>query len=304
MLWQLVAKNAKRLCLTISITLVLLWLIVSYVVVSRATARAEPIRSQPVPEKVRGTVKTLQINTRDGERLGAWFIEGREELPLIVLLHGNGGSRASCLDEGLLANQAGYSVLMLTLRAHGDSTGELNDFGYSSRLDAIAAVEWAESQYPTHRIVVWGQSLGAAAAVFASRELGTRVDAYILECMYRDLPMAAWNRCKAHLPPVADLIAFCGWRCAAPLVLSHVSDIAPIKAIDGIPPTTPILILAGTRDSRVTVEEVQMVHERVQTHAELALIEGDHLNLARANPKFYRETILTFLGNVKSSGAH
>ena len=36
----------------------------------------------------------------------------------------------------------GYAALMVTLRAHGDSTGEYNDIGWGARADVWAAVDF------------------------------------------------------------------------------------------------------------------------------------------------------------------
>ncbi len=85
------------------------------------------------------------------------------------------------------------------MRAHGDSSGEFNDIGYSARLDVVAAVEFLERRRPARPILIHGTSLGAAAATFAAEELGHRVHGYVLECPYRDLRTAVWNRAEKAL---------------------------------------------------------------------------------------------------------
>ena len=42
---------------------------------------------------------------------------------------------------------SGYPILMISLRAHGDSTGEFNDIGYGAH-DVVAAVEFLERRHP------------------------------------------------------------------------------------------------------------------------------------------------------------
>ena len=115
---------------------------------------------------------------------GSW--KGNPEAPSVLLLHGNKGSRANSLKRAEFLAQAGYAVLMISFRAHGDSTGEFNDVGYSARQDVVAGVEFLEKKRPGHSIVVMGVSLGSAAAIFASAELGHRVRGYILESPYQD----------------------------------------------------------------------------------------------------------------------
>src|SRR5262249_51910158 len=156
---------------------------------------------------------------RDGEQIGAWLLHGRAGRPSVLLLHGNGGGRAQCLGRAEILVRAGCSVLMISLRAHGDSTGERNDIGYSARHDVLAAVEFLERQQPGTPILVHGMSLGAAAALFAARELGGRTSGYILESPYQDLKTAVRNRTENTLPPALDWIAYQGLLIVSSIVL-------------------------------------------------------------------------------------
>ena len=84
--------------------------------------------------------------TRDGQDLGAWLVPGTDDGPSVLLLHGNGGSRANCLDRAAILAGQGCTVLLVSLRAHGDSTGDFNDIGYSARHDIIAAIDFLEGR--------------------------------------------------------------------------------------------------------------------------------------------------------------
>ena len=133
---------------------VLTWLAASYAVAARLTRRAKPVAPEAVPAVPWGQAEPLTLTTPDGQMLGAWFFPGRAELPTVVLLHGNGESRTACLPQAELLASAGYPVLTVTLRAHGDSTGDRNDMGYSARHDALAAVAWSEARRPGAPVVV------------------------------------------------------------------------------------------------------------------------------------------------------
>ena len=161
-----------------------------------------------------GPIRDHRLRTSDGQDIGAWFVEGREDddTPQVLLLHGNKGSRANSLKRAEFLASAGYPVLMISLRAHGDSSGDFNDIGYSARHDVVAAVEFLEQKHPGRPIVVMGVSLGSAAAIFASQELGRRVHGYILESPYQDLKTAVWNRTQTYLPPVLAQVGYAGLR--------------------------------------------------------------------------------------------
>ena len=186
--------------------------------------------------------------------------------------------------------------MLVTLRAHGDSSGQRDDFGWSARSDVVAAVEWLEHRRPGAKILVSAASLGAAAGVFAGGELGERVSGYELECLYSDLDTAARNRCEAALPAPLGWIAFEGLRVASNVMLPDHARIAPLQVIEELPRSAPILLLAGGADRGATLEEAQALFERVREHAELKVIaNAAHDRLQGADPVAYRAALLAWL---------
>jgi alpha-beta hydrolase superfamily lysophospholipase len=280
-----------------------IWLLASYAVAYRLTCRRRPPFPEPIPSLDWCRMEPLRLRARDGEQLGAWFHEGRLDAPSVLLLHGNGGSRWNCLSRAEPLVAEGCSVLMISLRAHGDSSGDFNDIGYSARRDVLAAVEFLEGRRPGRPVVVHGTSLGAAAAVFASEELGRRVAGYILENPYRDLKVAVWNRLDDVLPPLLDALAYRGLLTVAPLVLPELQRIAPADAIGGIPEAVPVLIIAGGRDRRARPEEARELHRRVAGHGRLVVFErADHLRALDSDPGRFRREVLSFLGEIGRAG--
>ena len=279
--------------------LLAVWLGSSALVADQLTRRARSTYAEPAPELASGTLDSFRLTTTDGQELGAWFIPGRPERPVVLLVHGNGGDRTSCLPQADLVATEGYPVLLVTVRAHGDSTGERNDFGRSARHDVAAAVDWLATTYPDRTVVIWGRSLGSAAALFASADLGPRVRGYILECPYLDLPTAVRNRTRMLLPPLLEAVAYAGLRVTAPLVLSDPSEISPFEAAKGVWPDTPVLVLAGGADRLALPDEARAIADRIGPRAELVVVDGaDHLTLDQVDPDRYRTLLFNFLGRL------
>ncbi len=280
------------------------WLLSSYAVAYRFTRRLHAIHPEPVPTILWGTIESFRLLTSDAEDLGAWYIEGKPSEPVLLLLHGHGGSRTHCLRHGEMVASCGCSVMMITLRAHGDSTGGFDDIGYSARHDVVSAVDWIDKNHPNRPLVIWGQSMGAAAAVFAAQELGDRAQGYILECPYQDLRSAVRNRTECFLPPGIDRLAYAGLLTISPLVIPDKDKINVLEAISDIPPSTPILILAGGCDRRARPEEARALYKRVQSHGQLIIFEGaDHMQLMQADPAGYRGAVLEFLTDLAAEFA-
>jgi pimeloyl-ACP methyl ester carboxylesterase len=285
----------------LSAVIIAAWFLCSLAVAYRYVRRAQPIFAEPVPNITWAAVQTVQLHTEDGEQIGAWFIAGPADKPAVLFLHGNGGCRSACLGPVETLVREGYSVLTISLRAHGDSSGDTKDFGYSARYDVIAAVAWLRENRPGKSVVVWGQSFGSAAAIFAAERLGEDVGGYILECPYKDLRTAVWNRLKERLPPVLDAIAYAGLLSVSPLLISDVDRISPINEIGKTPSGVPILILAGGKDTRAPLDDARSLAIRVAGHSSLVLFDGaDHLQLEQNDPAKYRTTILRFLDLIEA----
>jgi alpha-beta hydrolase superfamily lysophospholipase len=277
-----------------------LWLLVSLAAVYWLTRRPHPVFAEPLPEVSWGQAQAFRLTTSDGEELGAWFFPGRHDRPLVLLLHGNRGCRRNCLPQAKIAAAAGCPALLISLRAHGDSTGEVNDVGFSARNDVIAAVAWLREKHPGRSVIVWGQSLGAAAAIFAAAQLADDVAGYILECPYQDLRTAVRNRTEYYLPPIVADVAYAGAAVVAPLVLPDVDRISPLEAASSIPESAHVLILAGDADRRARAAEARAIYERVRCDARLLIVPGgDHVKLLAADPVVYEEAALRLIGDCR-----
>src|SRR5262249_55864824 len=84
------------------------WLLVSSAVAYKLTGRQGRRALEPAPQVTWGAIECLRLPTRDGEELGAWFVDGREQKPSVLLLHGIKGNRGHMLDRAKLLAAQGY----------------------------------------------------------------------------------------------------------------------------------------------------------------------------------------------------
>jgi uncharacterized protein len=295
-------KHRKRILLAVGVlTATVLWLAASALVAWRLTRRSGEPFAEPPPVVGKGIAESLRLKTRDGEEVGGWLVRGDADKPCVLLLHGNGQSRAEMLPVMRWLAGAKYTVLAISLRAHGDSTGKVNDVGWSARHDVAAAVRFLRRESPERPVVVVGRSLGAAAAIFAADELKADVAGYFLGQPFKDLKTAVWCRLQYKLPPVLEWVAYGGLRIWSPAFLPVKPDrISPYDHIASIAPNVPVTIITGSADRHARLDDVKAVADQVQSGAKLVVFEGAaHEPLDRYDAKLYRDSLLELVEAVQ-----
>jgi len=148
--------------------------------------------------------ETIEIPSRDpGIMLSAWFVPVAADAPAVVVTHGLGVGTADCkhnphalLAAGMLY-RAGYNVLLIDLRQHGDSTITDGMWAANTReyRDVLGAWDWLVHRkgFAPQHIGLLGYSGGTGATIIAmSQEPG--VAAAWLDSPYADLTTTISDR--------------------------------------------------------------------------------------------------------------
>lgn len=287
----------RRRLIIVALTGLAFWLGSSACVAWRLTRRSSAPYVEALPHIDSARVEGHRLETSDDQQIGAWLVRGERQMGCVVLLHGNGESRRQMLPVMQVLADAHFTVLAISIRAHGDSSGEINDIGWSARHDVIAAVSFLQRRFPGQSVYVVGRSLGAAAAIFAAHDLDGNVAGYFLEQPYKDLQSAVWNRLQNRLPPVLDWTAYVGLRLWAPAFLPTDPDrISPLEQIGKIPEDVPVVFVTGSADRHARLGEVEALYHQIKSHALLVVFDGaTHEPLDQYDPRLYRTTLLRFL---------
>ena len=110
----------------------------------------------------------VPLTASDGTRILAWHVVPRDDKPVILYFHGNGGALRYRVERfrQLIAN--GIGLVGLEYRGYGGLGGSPSENGLIA--DAEAAYAYAAARYPVARIVLWGESLGTGVAVALAAE--------------------------------------------------------------------------------------------------------------------------------------
>lgn len=211
--------------------------------------------AMPAPIEVR-------LPSRDaGIEIAGWWVPAGDPAnvattPTVIVVHGFTACRhdhAVLLPTGMLHN-AGFSVLLIDLRDHGDSTREDGRFagGTDEYRDVLRVWDWlrTEQGIAASSIGLLGISLGAATVLLATgQEPG--VAAVWEDSSYADLGSAIDAELGREGYPT--FLAFEGVLAARLISGDDLVSYSPLDAVaklDG----RPLAISHGTADTRLSVE--------------------------------------------------
>ena len=235
----------RRLILMMATTLALLFFAFCALLWWMASALTVP-RHQVV--QLADDLKVVQLSFRaaDSTKLaGSYLAPSKANTGCVLLLHGNGGSRAQFVQQLRILQGAGFGALAIDFRGHGESGGTMTTAGGYEKLDADAAFDVLKQRCPNRKIGIYGFSLGGASALLGSA--ASRADAIILDAVYQDIHKAIFVRLNNALGSIGARIVT--WPLLRMLELKtglRMDDMDNAKAAARI--RAPALLLIGGAD--------------------------------------------------------
>jgi len=228
--------------------------------------------------------------------LKGWYLEGEQDRPTIIMVHGREGNRAigtpGILELASRLVEKGFHVLMFDLRGHGESEGTYLSAGYYERYDLLGAVDYARSRGAS-KIGVVGFSMGAATSILAAAE-EPGISAVVSDSSFADLTEIANREVKkqTHLP---------AWFAPGYLLVLKVwygidlNSVRPVDAVGRIAPR-PILFIHGQADNYFPSTHANRLYEASNNASNQVWLVPDagHIQSYKTAPLEYLERITTF----------
>ncbi|UCV23715.1 alpha/beta hydrolase [Ferribacterium limneticum] len=217
----------------------------------------------------------VKVPTANDKSLYGWYIPAGAGRPALVVMHGWGGNAGMMLPLAAPLHAAGYSLLLVDARCHGQSDDD--SFASLPRFaeDIEAALVWLAGRPEVDPLAlgVIGHSVGAGAALLAaSRQPSIRAVVSLAAFAHPAAMMRRWLA-GMHIPfwPLGAYILAYVQR-----VIGHrFDDIAPCATIARI--CCPTLIVHGLADDTVPVAEARQIYAaRTCDAVELLLVPGSH----------------------------
>ena len=214
----------------------------------------------------------LEIITNKNKKLFSWFIATKESSPLIIIMHGWGSNSEDMLPIADIFYQAGINVLLVDSRCHGKSAGDTYSALPRFAEDIHHVVDQArKTRQFNGKIILLGHSVGAGATLYAASKRSD-ISAVISISSFGNPQWLMSRYFKQFKLPgflVKFLLSYIQW------VIGHRFDeIAPVNSIRKI--TIPTLVVHGTHDNTVPVEDAQSIQNNNQNGYLLTIDGADH----------------------------
>ena len=270
-------------------------------VASRLTAPS-PAQMEATPAAVGLDFRDVRLQSTDGLNLAAWWVPEEGASRAAILVHGFGGNKSNeqVLATARIYNRAGYSVLMIDLRAHGRSEGSRRTLAYREVRDVRGTLDWLQKRgIDPEQTILHGWSMGGATVVRAAPDTG--VDAVIEEAGYADLPLLLGDA----LPENSGLPAFFnpGTMLMAKVFLDFDPwAVVPVRDASLLREEgTPLFVIHSTTDGTVPFRHARLFKD-AYPEAGFWKLEGyDHVE-AYKHPG-YEEKLSGFLQRIETPEA-
>lgn len=250
------------------------------------------------PETIGLPYTGLFFDSLDGTRLHGWFFPaapaphdpGGDARPATVIqFHGNAENITTHHRSVVWLAHAGFNVFVFDYRGYGASGGRPGRAGIQN--DAVAAIRYIRGrpEVDPDRLVLFGQSVGAAVTVTAAAAAPAGVRAVVIEGAFASYRGIAREKLAGSALT---------WALQWPLALLISDRWSPVEAIGQLAPI-PVLIVHGTTDPVVPFHHAERLLAAAREPKTLwAVFGGGHGDTFTRYGAVYRPALVGYLRGV------
>jgi uncharacterized protein len=235
---------------------------------------------------------------RNALKIAGWWIGRAGADATAVVVHGYADAKVGALAWAPMWHDAGVNVLLIDLRAHGESGGRLTSAGFHERDDLDAVINSIRLERPdaSRRLYLWGGSLGGAVAL-ATAARREDIDGVVADGVFDRYPNVVANHARLIAAPATMLqpltVRLAGW-----LADADFEQVAPVEMLAQI--NCPVLLVHTRQDPFVPPDEIEnlaraMTRRSVEGDEHWILENEGHLRAIHHDPAGYAERIRLML---------
>ena len=237
--------------------------------------------------------ETVKLNTSDHILIEAWYSRVDSAKGTVVLFHGISANKSYMLSEAYEFRWLGYNVMLVDLRAHGNSGGTSSSTGVKESEEVKLAYDYVFQQ-GNKNIFLYGVSMGAVIIVKAISDYNIQPAGIILE-----MPFASLHD---HLKARARTLGFP----EEPFGFLVTFWVGMERGFNGFKYKTcefaekvncPVLMQWGGLDTYVQGEEIERVYRHIASHKKKLVVyeHASHESLLNNDPIRWRKEMSEFL---------
>jgi fermentation-respiration switch protein FrsA (DUF1100 family) len=245
------------------------------------------------PERLGLKYEDVHFNASDGTRLHGWFLPTQgKALGTILFLHGNAENVSTHIMSVRWLPARGFNVFLLDYRGYGSSEGKPTFAGVQDDTESALKMLISRPGVDANRIVVFGQSLGGAIAVYRVAHTAYRenIRALVVESAF-----SSYRRITRE--KLGDF--WLTWPLQYPLSWTVSDEYSPSQAVVDISPI-PLLIIHGDQDPIVPVHHGQRLFELAREPKQLWIVQGGN-HIQAFQSQSYRDRFVAYLTEALSA---
>ena len=232
----------------------------------------------------------------DGLKLYGEYYDFGYDKAVIIIPGRNEGLRYSYY-FAMPYPKAGYNVLVIDIRAHGNSEGKYDTLGWDEKGDMIKWIELL-SENGVKKVILHGLCIGAATSIYtaAAENCPKELAALILEGPYTSFYDILKQRMKTQKKPVFPV------RNELRYIIKKnygydIKKQSPLNFADKV--KIPTLFICGRRDVSSVPEKCEMLYKSIGSQKKKLVwfSRGAHSHLRVNNLPYYDREIIDFLGS-------
>jgi alpha-beta hydrolase superfamily lysophospholipase len=244
------------------------------------------------------------VRANDGIPLDGWKIRpSHPNGDWVLLLHGRSHNRSVMLPYAKFLLAAGYSVVMMDARAHGNSAGSQSTYGQIEIFDTRAIVKYLEASEEVGHLFALGESMGAAVSL-ESAAFVPQIEGVIAEGAFRNLHEVTFDYAGLQQSVILGKTLFRPAALVAVWIAQkqggfRFEDISPEKAV--AIRRFPILPICGASDRKIPCRHSDAIFNSANGPKELWKVPGTgHEQAIKTSPVEFQRRVLNFFRSTSN----
>jgi uncharacterized protein len=270
----------------------------------RLTVR-QMAQADQVLASLNATREDFIVRASDGILLDGWKIRpAHPNGDWVLLLHGRSHNRSVMIPYAEFLLAAGYSVVMMDARAHGNSGGSQSTYGELEIFDVQVIVNALEATERVVHVFALGESMGAAVSLQSAATV-RQIDGVVAEGPFRNLREVTFDYAglqqsailgKTLFRPVAFVAAWIAQKQGG----FRFEDISPEKAV--ALRSFPVLLICGAADRKIPCRHSEAIFNSTIGTKELWNVPGaGHEQAIKTSPVEFQRRVLDFFQSIGDS---